>query len=268
MFAGPHAPQYQRKSNVIDYSAYHSCLFPVLSTWTGYWTTFDEAIGRRPGLATTTVVGDVVDSWTDQRSGFVIPGLALTQRPDLAVDGTALAGREVVQCAVTGTKAMNGDLGLTVLASGVRPYMIVVCRNRSAPASQQRLFELGNLTATNLGWNVGWRVSTADAVGASLASSNVVELAGGSLTQSAYVHEAWVTAAGGSFVRKNGNTSAVNAAGTNGVPENITRLSVGCSRVATVPADASIAEIHLFTAYPGDTIALRLVNLIMRKWVI
>ncbi len=264
MWAGAHAQQYTRKGGAsVDYRDYLECVRQVISTYRGYWTTWDPAIGPDPGIAYTDTGGGalVCDSWTDQRTGFALVAPGSSQRPVYLSDSTHFAGRRSIQCALIGFKYLQGDFGSAYLASATRPYTLAVVRNRTAPVVEARMLETSG--GVSLRETLLW-ASGDQSVNAKRESFQY-GLGASSLTQAPHVVELWSTTTAG-YIRLNGGTSA-SLAGANGVLSGqIDRITVGANRVGTVNCDGTIVELHCFTTYPGDAIALRLVSLIRRKW--
>lgn len=88
-------------------------------------------------LGIATVSGNA-DTWTGQLGGRVLPAPSAAQRPAYGADGTKFSGKNVVQCATSGTKVLWANNTLSGLAlAGTQPVVIARFRLRTAAGTQR-----------------------------------------------------------------------------------------------------------------------------------
>lgn len=249
----------------VGYKIYLEILEPVLSTWRGYFASFDPDIGPDPGMART---GALIDTWTNQRnSAHVCPAPAAGQRPSKVENTGYFGGRPVVRLATTGSTCLSnsvaGAWSPAILQTGERPYYLIVTRNVVATVGEDRILDASDTFTFR--HNALQYFETDLSVRANLGGAEVT-LGAGSLDQRPHVYEVWIDASTGCWLRRDFRTTANNAGGTAALAGNVTAFSIGCFRnTATHFGDNDVFEIHAFSAKPSEAICGKLVAAAARK---
>src|SRR5215471_21361366 len=231
-------------------------LAPVAATWVGWWSTYDPALPADPGITLATGVS----TWRDQRNNYPLAQATAAMQPGYAVDGSFFGGRKAVQLAIAGTKFLQGDFGAPIFAASTGPWILIVARNRVAPAADGRLLEISNgLTARAVPFI--WTASNQ-----SVSGTPALALAANSLDQSVHIYEWNGAVAGASLTTTPGSSVSGGSGALNGI---VDRFTLGAFRNGAANyIDGSVVEIIALTVYPGATIASQLIAALMSKWLI
>lgn len=83
-------------------------------------------------------------AWVDQIGGRVLAGV---NTPVVGADGSHFNGRQVAQCAITGSKTWLGTALGTIAAAGSRPWIYCVARARTLDATSRYVVATNGINA-------------------------------------------------------------------------------------------------------------------------
>lgn len=207
-----------------------------------YW---DAALGY------ALVSGDV-DTWTGQKLGTVLQAPGASQRPDFTAQNAALNNRPSVDCAITDTKYIR-HAATDLLPSGIRPYILMVSRKRTASASTAFDF----LTA---GSAVVRRIATdSTTTFRAVTAGNVSVLDRSPLDTLGHVHEFWTDASTGTHYALDGS-AVTNAGETAATASAATQIRLG------IGSDESIAWFGVALTTPPSDVRARALAIAQQRW--
>lgn len=212
--------------------------------------------------AGTAFSGSAFISWTGLIRGITFSAPAVPQRPNWAADGANFNGRNVVQCATSGTKCLK-VAGLSgFMPAGSRPWIFGVARYRTlgAGGAFPALYDFGgaasDLIITSL---------TPGGAGSSLrAYWSPTVVTGPAADTNVHGTATWLDGTNENLSVDGSNTSGANAAA---LSADITNIAIG-NGVTTdaVCSNTSHAMRLVCSQYPGAAAAAAVLALAKADW--
>lgn len=204
------------------------------------------------------LVSGAVNSWTGQKLGIVLSAPAASNRPAYGADSTYFRGRDVVQCATTGSKYLRLlDYGSDLWTGGAAstPYLLAIGRLRT-PSSVDSSRAVALMPASSaehvyLGHSITTGINRSFVRDSGTTNRNITGDAG---STSVCMWEGW--AKDGANVRTNMGTTYTNA-GADGIAADIggvRRIGVGARGDSYNPTDYSFRFIALCNSKPPDAL--------------
>jgi hypothetical protein len=204
-----------------------------------------------------TLVSGAVDAWTGMKKSTVLAPATSSNRPVYGADSTNFRGKQVVQCAITGSLAVSAaGLSAGVLPStGERPYTFWVGRMRTAatptPANQANwAFRTATTTVQSLSYS-----GTNNRYNARAGTPNDI-IRAGNPGAGMYVVETWLD--GTNRNSRYNFAAAITAADTGSLAANMASVYVGTDSSSV--SDTSHALLMIFTSKPPDSYITSLRN--------
>ena len=191
-------------------------------------------------------------AWVGQLGGRSLTG---TGTPVVGADGAFFNGRPVAQTAITGSKYWSAT-GLTVAATGTRPWMYSIARARTLDATSRFLVGGGGGAIAH-----GLRARTANF--RSLWNSAASNDTAGAADTNPHRFSTWLD---GTSISLRVDGTSVTAAYTPALTADLTEIYVGKNPVAADTGDSSIAFFLICSAIPTASEITALDAWSLRYW--